>query len=476
MAMDTKIMNRGKRIPVVAFFGTKGGVGKTTISRRFAEMVTLAPSAPNVLLVDGDVYHRGMTIEVTKTLPISCKTVHDYIASRNTSDVEGMDLTAVVRGRRPDSGHLFFIPASLPEAKQVYDEGAKTAPEQMLKILHEMVASAANQYRCDCVVIDCGPIIDRYTAGASMLADRAFIIGLNESISFTSLKTYPNQIRDHFPEFTTAKIRVIINRVNVWEMLEQRKLSEDIFAAIPDFKAVVEASEGLAETDAMQMMLFEDHITQIVEKTFHGDHPELVPERKSALPPKWNDLLDQAPELDKTPKIRRLGTLQLLLPVGLLVLVIGVLFFLGGSSDRHRAERSRQAAALVSSLEGAVAAAEARDPQSAGAARDAMAKARAVDPGNEESWNLAVEASRVAGVTEIPALVRGDTGRETMGLGITLGGMLLSGIGFFIWRSRRTYLGAIRGIRKGGAEWMMAEMKSKRSARKTFDDLLKAVG
>ena len=42
MAMDTKVMNRGKRVPVVAFFGTKGGVGKTTISRRFAEMVTKA--------------------------------------------------------------------------------------------------------------------------------------------------------------------------------------------------------------------------------------------------------------------------------------------------------------------------------------------------------------------------------------------------------------------------------------------------
>ncbi|HLG06160.1 MAG TPA: ParA family protein [Gemmatimonadales bacterium] len=473
MPMDTRVTSRGKRIPVVAFFGAKGGVGKTTISRQFAELITLAPSAPNVLLVDADVYTPGMTTLITGEIPISCKTVHDYIASRNTSDVEAMDVTAAVRGRKRDSGHLFFIPASVPEARSRYDEAAKIGPEAMLRVLHEVVSSAVNQYQCDCVVIDCTAIIEAYTAAASLLADRAFIIGHNEPISFQTLKTYPNQIRDRYPEFTTAKMRVIINRVHVYEALEQRKLTEDVFAAIPNVVELIEATE-LNDWKSMRTMVFQNHIVEILRKTFGVDHPELVPDPSSSLPPQWEQLLERAPQLDKAPKIRRLGRFQLLLPVGLLVLVVGVLLFLGGSSDRHRAERAGQVAALVQSLEGALAAAEARDPQTAGPARDALTKARALDPGDEESWNLVVEASRVAGVTEIPALVRGDSSRETLGLGVTLGGVVLTGIGMACWRRRRTYLGAIHGIKKGGAEWMLAEMK-KRTAQKTFDQLLKAV-
>ena len=35
------ISREGREIPVIAFFGAKGGVGKTTIARLFAELVNL---------------------------------------------------------------------------------------------------------------------------------------------------------------------------------------------------------------------------------------------------------------------------------------------------------------------------------------------------------------------------------------------------------------------------------------------------
>ena len=86
-ASDLVITRNGKKIPIVAFFGARGGVGKTTIARKFAEHVVKASVRPNVLIVDTDVYNRGMTVEMTSEMPFTCKTVHDYIASQNVSDV-----------------------------------------------------------------------------------------------------------------------------------------------------------------------------------------------------------------------------------------------------------------------------------------------------------------------------------------------------------------------------------------------------
>src|ERR1044071_7304805 len=131
MSLDTRVTNNGRGIPVVAFFGTKGGVGKTTISKRFAELMTLADSAPNVLLVDGDVHHRGMTVEMKTQTHVACKTVHDYIVSKNVDDVEAANVTAVIPGSRPGSGSLFFVPASSPDADHVFAESALIGPEKL---------------------------------------------------------------------------------------------------------------------------------------------------------------------------------------------------------------------------------------------------------------------------------------------------------------------------------------------------------
>jgi cellulose biosynthesis protein BcsQ len=66
----TKLINRGHRVPVVAFYSIQGGVGKSTLARKFAELLTVAPgregSKPNVLLVDLDVGAQGLT-EVLQT-------------------------------------------------------------------------------------------------------------------------------------------------------------------------------------------------------------------------------------------------------------------------------------------------------------------------------------------------------------------------------------------------------------------------
>lgn len=474
MAIDTRITNNGRRIPVVAFFGTKGGVGKTTISKRFAELMTLADSAPNVLLVDGDVHHRGMTVEMKTQTHVACNTLHDYIVSKNVDNVEAANITAVISGAKPQSGSLFFIPASSPDSDHVFAESALIGAEKLLEILFQVVQKATQRYDCECVVIDCGPIIDPYTAAAAMLADRAFIIGQNEPISFSSLKTYPSRIRDFYPDFRTDKMKVIINKVRGWEQLEQRKLQgqEEIFAAIPFTMDIVDVSEGLSATNAMQLMLFEDHIAKIIEKVFKSDYPELVPPGQSLLPPEWGSLVQNPERLEHAPAIKRLGMLRLLLPIGLLALVGGAVLFYGASTQRHRSERATQAQSLAATLRNAIAEAE-TSQGSAGALREALQLAQIVDPGDEQSLNRAVKGAQEAGVTNVPSLIRQDTSRENMGIGLLLAGVVVGGIGFSGTQRRKNYLSTIKNLRKGGAQWLMSEMKAKKSARKTFDKLLK---
>lgn len=473
MTNEIRIIKGGRDIPVVAFFGTKGGVGKTTISQRFAELITLAQSAPNVLLIDCDVYHRGMTELLSEHATITIKTVHDYIATKNVSDGEAKDITALVKGVRPDSGLLYFIPASNREASHVYDESAKIGPKRMLEIMHELISKAVEKYDCDCVVIDCPPIIDSYTATAAMLADRAFIIGQNEPISYSSLRTYQNQIRDFFLSFSTSKMKIIINKVRGWERLEERRQTQEIFHAIPFTLDIIDRSEGLSAINDMQIMLFEDHIMQIIEKIFKTDCPQLIPDKQEVLPQEWNSLVENADRLEQSPRIKRFGMLRLFLPVGLLIAIGGCILFIGGSSQRHREERAAQVQELEVILKNEVSKTEASSSKEAEILREALKLAEEVDPNKKKDVNKALEFAKEAGIDEVPTIERQDTSRENAGIGILLGGVLLGSIGLSYSRSRKNYLSAIHGLRKGGTKWMMEEMKTKRSSRKVFDKMLK---
>ncbi len=475
MPIDTRIMKNGVQIPVVAFFGTKGGVGKTTISRRFAEMITLADTGPNVLLVDGDVHHRGMTVEMKSHTHVACNTVHDYIVSKNTDQVEAANISGVVKGAQPNSGKLYFIPASSQDSDHIFEESAKIGAEPLLTILHEVVAKATIRYDCQCVVIDCGPIIDPYTAAASMLADRAFIIGQNEPISFSSLRTYPDRIKDFYSEFRTDKMKVIINKVRAFDTLEQRKMQaqQEVFATIPFTMDIVDVSEGLEASNQMQLMMFEDHIAQIIEKVFKGDHPKLVPKRQNLLPPDWNALVQNPDQLERSPAIKRLGMLRLLLPFGILALVLGGVLFYVASAERHRAERTAQTHELVEKLKASIVEAERTSNPVAGKLRDALNLSEKVDPNNDQSLEQAIKQAQDAGLQDLPTLKRLDATRENTGIAILLVGLAVGVVGFSGMRRRHNYLSAIQGLRKGGAQWLMEEMKSKRSSRRTFDKLLK---
>ncbi|MCP4639491.1 MAG: ParA family protein, partial [bacterium] len=212
----------------------------------------------------------------------------------------------------------------------------------MLRILHGAITQAVQKYDCRCVVIDCGAIVDPYTAAAVMLADRSFIIATNEEISFQNLRNYPRSIRDFYPDFKVAKMRTVFNKVRRHDLLEQRKLNrqQDVYASIPFQDAVMDGTEGVDSADKLARIFLRKHVGDVVERVFRGDHAELIPDPQSMVPPDWFPVLQNAGPLLHGPKMdRKRLAASFLLALGTVLLVLSVGFFGWASWDRHGAER-----------------------------------------------------------------------------------------------------------------------------------------
>ncbi len=308
-------------IPIIAFFGTKGGVGKTTVMDKFATLVSSSAACPNVLLVDFDVHHRGLTVLRTKDHTGSgVTTIHEYLSNEHLSFSAACDVTPAddlsTRGRQ------FLIPSSNLAAERVFATLAGAEPMQLLDRLRGILTAASQQYRIDLVLIDCGPVVDPLTASAAVMADTAFIIGQNEPISFQALQNYAIRIRDFFPDFTASKVKVLLNKVR-GPILQ----GASIYAAIPFTMEVVDYSEGLANIDEIRLIYFDHCVRELVHSVFHEKRPELVPGPEGILTQNQRiavDMIDQYPSSVWYSRLKK-GSLVLL--AGATVVAFGVLFF-----------------------------------------------------------------------------------------------------------------------------------------------------
>src|ERR1041384_6315314 len=97
--MANEFYLKGQQVPVVAFYSIQGGVGKSTLARKFAELVTRATSPagqnPNVLLIDLDVEASGLSFRITGSTTRG-GTIHEAIAARNANVATARDVSAHV--------------------------------------------------------------------------------------------------------------------------------------------------------------------------------------------------------------------------------------------------------------------------------------------------------------------------------------------------------------------------------------------
>jgi cellulose biosynthesis protein BcsQ len=465
--IDTDIFHKGKQVPVVAFMGTKGGTGKTTIARTFVELVAQAPSQPNVLLVDADVFHRGMTSDISKDTPVTCKSLHDYISKKDPSGVEAAYMSGEIRDAYGSPGDLYFIPASYPDSSEVFQRSAQLGASEMLRILHAVVAAAVQKYECQCVVIDCGAIPDPYTAAAVMLADRAFIVATNDETSFQNLSNYPRQIRDFYPHFNVAKMRTIFNRVRQHDLLEQRKLhtQQNVYASVPFQNAVMDGMEGVAGAERLARIFLRKHVGDIVKRIFHGDHEELIPDSRAMVPPEWFPVLENAGTiLNKIEK--RLSMSSLFLGLCIVLLVGSAGFLYHASRERHSSERMHDAKALIAVLKGEIALCT--DDGRALRLRDALKLAEAVGPHDRAGLKDAATAAARTGIVDLPQGARLPRTNENLAIAATILLFALASSGL---AKRRQYLASrrlLKKVEKDAGTSILEMLEQSRDDRRAF--------
>jgi cellulose biosynthesis protein BcsQ len=323
--------NQGQSVPVVAFYSVQGGVGKTTLARKFAELVTVAPGRdghkPNVLLVDLDVEAQGLTFRLARGLGHqNFKTVHEVMAQRNVTAAQAINVTTAVSlasGVPQQRGHLYLMAAAPPEAKGLFDTIAGIPKDELFRLLQDTIRDLVRQYDISCVIVDCAPGANPYTAAAATLADFPLLIGRNEPTTYEQIRVLPERFREWYGQFQPAKQNVIINAVSVQDLYVTNAAKYAVFDFIPLTSDVIHETEGLSRTGSLRMLLFEKYIVDIIKKLFVG-MGHLIPESPEVLGQEWLEVLKKLGRCEEAPKIRWLRRLSPLFWAGAALVLTGV--------------------------------------------------------------------------------------------------------------------------------------------------------
>lgn len=410
----------GKDIPVIAFFGAKGGVGKTTIARTIAELVTAASDRdnrhPNVLAVDLDVDHRGLTVLMASNIFHRCPTVHDLIAGKNAMAADAVDVSSEVSlrsGTMADRGKLYLMPSAPKEASNVFSVIASIDLNELLNLLNEMVQHVVDKYHISCVIFDCGPIVNPYTAAATEIATGAFIIGQNEPITYQSIGVQATRIQEMYPQFTSSKMKIIINKVRGLERLNLMKSQMEIFFHIPLTVEVIDASEGVANVSELRMLLLENYMIELVRKILIG-YPDLVPKPHVLLTGEWKHLLNTVNDLDGAPKMKRLRLMTHLLWPGVLTCALALAIFVFGVLTP---------------------------------------KSPPADTSSVAGSDAGIRRTSIASLVIAPI------------------GLFLFGVGVYGKREQKRLRQSIRQVQEGGADWLFTQLKGAESARARLTEI-----
>jgi cellulose biosynthesis protein BcsQ len=212
--------------PVIAIMGTKGGVGKTTIAARMAELI--AETNNNVLIIDLDVEGIGSTrfhCDRAKTPFPTVKTVWDYLlpysqgvsVDISSSDERLWDVT-VPYLKEKNLGKIYLLPAcpsewTIDPYNVVANIPAEKRNEILLKEVNAMLQRAAMaDDDIGCVIIDCGAQFNPLVSAALYIANYGYVVAIPDSISFNNITDICRVHQARYPKTDVRKIRIIVNR------------------------------------------------------------------------------------------------------------------------------------------------------------------------------------------------------------------------------------------------------------------------
>ncbi len=186
---DGNAVQNGKIINV---FGSKGGVGTTTIAVNLATSLATMGDSSKVALIDMKPIFGDVSTILNLETPYSWLEI-----TKNISRLDPTYLMSVLT-RHPSGVYVLPSPVELTNGHTVNPQALAT----LLKLMQTMF---------DFIVIDSGPSFDDTFGAVMKISDTVFLVGELSISSIINIKKLQNTFREFgFPE--KEKIRIIVNR------------------------------------------------------------------------------------------------------------------------------------------------------------------------------------------------------------------------------------------------------------------------
>lgn len=295
--------------PVLTFIGTQGGVGKTMLVNRTADLLARSQPDSTILLIDLDLQTANTTILRTRPKPIPCTTVYEYVTT-GTAELESLiDVTHTVGRSDPiarkntsrpvydGDSRVLLLPGVQPRSPTFL--GIKDiAPHDFREVVRGLIEQAVDRFSVSHVILDCEAKIDiPYTATAAVLADHLFVVGRDEPASWDQFDAYLDYVREHFPRYTSPATHHVLNKLR-----PGAQPSVDVTMAIPDVAEYGDPFADRLDVATVRDALLDQYVLAMLAKAsvIDGRRDRLG---HGVLPPGWRFLLDYAPEV-ATTKLR----------------------------------------------------------------------------------------------------------------------------------------------------------------------------
>lgn len=209
---------------VLAFFSSKGGVGKSVLALNTA--ITLSREAhKKVLLIDMDLQFGDIAMLVNR---YNQKTILDAVDDRQIDSYENIKPYLY---RYNDNFDMLFAPIK-PEAAEFISKES----------IERVIASVKNQY--DTIIVDTGINFNDNTLYILDISQKVLLISTMEIVALKNTKL-GLKVMDSLG-YDKEKVKLVINKFNTSHGINKKEVEEafkdGIFAAIPDEEKIVAES------------------------------------------------------------------------------------------------------------------------------------------------------------------------------------------------------------------------------------------
>lgn len=285
-AADQRRTQNQERLPIIIGVVGPAGTGKSTLARKIARMITRSEHSPNVLLIDADIFGRGLTSLIDGVGEIECKHLHDVIAG-DYAAVSPVELPESCIGpgewpSLPEDGRVFFVPASRTGAERIEGAESITDLSGLRGRLFDAISSAAHSGRAEAIVIDTAPTPEPTGALLASMCDLIILIGdkdHGEDVIREHLDSLKEILGRNGARLEGIPVEIVFNQMS----------SEAPQARSPVECHVIPALGGLRDrgNEIAEMVDLERRVSAIVSPFFSRAHPGLLPSWCAPLPGEW---------------------------------------------------------------------------------------------------------------------------------------------------------------------------------------------